>query len=137
MRNPAILFALLAMGSWGVWAVLADVSTRTIQPTSAMILSYGTSVLVAIAFLVYRGETPALGEAGVWWALLAGVFAGAGAVSFYAGLESGSTAVVTTISALYFVVAAILGVLLLGDSVGLREAAGIVFAVVAVTLLAG
>lgn len=136
MVNVAILFAVLAMLSWGIWAVLADVATRTIQPTSAMVLSYGTSVLVAVAYLVYRGETPALGEPGVPVALVSGVFAGIGAVAFYAGLESGRTGVVTTVSALYFVVAAVLGVLLLGEGVTLQDAAGVGFAVVAVALLA-
>lgn len=136
MTNPALLFALLAMAAWGIWAVLSDVATRTIQPTSALILSYGTSVLVAVAYLAVRGETPALGEAGVPYALLAGVFAGVGAVSFYAGLESGRTGVVTTISALYFVVAAIIGVVILQESLGLRELTGIGFAVLTVVLLA-
>lgn len=136
MVNTAIRFALLAMLSWGVWAVFADVATRTIQPTSAMILSYGTSVLVAVGYLAYRGEAPALGEAGVYFALVSGVFAGVGAVAFYAGLESGSTGIVTTVSALYFVVAAVLGILVLGEAVTLRDAAGVGFAVVAVVLLA-
>lgn len=134
--NTALLFALLAMLSWGIWAVFADVATRTIQPTSAMILSYGASVLVALGYLAYQGETPALGEVGVYFALVSGVFAGVGAVAFYAGLEAGSTAIVTTVSALYFVVAAVLGVLVLGESVGLRQVAGIGFAVLAVALLA-
>jgi uncharacterized membrane protein len=136
MRNQEVLFALLATLSWGVWAVLADVATRTIQPTSAMVLSYGTSVLVALGYLAVQGESPALGEVGVWVALAAGMFAEVGAVAFYAGLEVGRTGIVTTISALYFVVAALLGVLVLGDSIGLREVVGIGFAVAAVALLA-
>jgi len=84
MRNQAVLFALLAMLAWGIRAVLADVATRTIQPTSAMILSDGTSVLVALGYLAVQGESPALGEVGVWVALAAGVFAGVGAVALLA-----------------------------------------------------
>lgn len=136
MGYLAVRFALLAMVSWGVWAVLADVATRTIQPTSAMILSYGTSVVVALGYLAYQGQSPVLGEVGVYFALASGVFAGVGAVAFYAGLESGRTGIVTTISALYFVVAALLGIIVLGESVGAREVTGIGFAVVAVVLLA-
>lgn len=136
MVNPAILFALLAMASWGIWAVLADVATRTIRPTSAMILSYGTSLLVALAYLGIQRRSPALGEVGVYFALASGLFAGIGAVAFYAGLEAGRTGIVTTVSALYFVVAALLGMLVLGETLGLREATGIAFAVAAVALLA-
>lgn len=67
---------------------------------------------------------------------LAGVFAGAGAVGFYDGLSEGNSAVVTTVSALYFVVAALLGVVVLGESLGLRDVTGIGFAVLAIALLA-
>jgi uncharacterized membrane protein len=72
----------------------------------------------------------------VAFAGLAGVFAGAGAVAFYAGLAEGNSAVVTTVSALYFVVAALLGVAVLGESLGLRDVAGVGFAVLAIALLA-
>ena len=136
MTNAALLFGLAAMASWGVWALLADVATKYIDPVSAMIFSYATSVAVALAYVVAREDTLSTVRTGVGFALVAGVFAGIGAVAFYSGLERGRTSVVTTVSALYFVVAAVLGVVVLGESVGLEDVAGIAFAVAAVTLLA-
>lgn len=69
-------------------------------------------------------------------ALGAGVFAGIAAVTFYAGPERGQTSVVTTVSVLYFVVAAVLGVAVLGETVEATDVAGVGFAVLAVVLLA-
>lgn len=73
---------------------------------------------------------------GVADALAAGVFAGGGAVAFYAGLERGQTGIVATVSALYFVVAAVLGIVFLGESLEWQDALGIGFAVLSVALLA-
>lgn len=137
MTYAPVAYALLAMVAWGLWAVLADVATDTIEPTLAMVLSYATSVAVAVGYVVLAGKEVTLEGQGVGLALVAGVFAGVGAVAFYAGLSAGRTGVVTTISALYFVVAVILGVTVLGEPLGLREAAGVGFAVLAVALLAG
>jgi uncharacterized membrane protein len=61
---------------------------------------------------------------------------GAGAVAFYAGLAEGDSAVVTAASGLYLVVAALLGVAVLGESLALRDVAGIGFAMLAIALLA-
>jgi uncharacterized membrane protein len=73
---------------------------------------------------------------GVGVAAVAGVFAGVGAVAFYPDLAPGRTGIITTISALYFVVAALVGVGVFGESLGLRKVVGIGFAVLAVALLA-
>ena len=56
MTNATMLFALAAMVSWGVWAVLADVATRYIDPVSAMSFSYATSVAIALAYVFARGQ---------------------------------------------------------------------------------
>jgi bacterial/archaeal transporter family protein len=136
MSQQAITFAVVAMLGWGVWTVLANEATNTIAPELAMILSYATSVVVAAAYVTLRGDPIALEQTGVGYALVAGVFAGIGAVAFYSGLSYGQAGVVTTVSALYFVVAALLGVLVLGEALTARNVAGIAFAVLAVFLLA-
>jgi len=136
MVSSTILFAVLAMLAWGVWALLADVATKHIDPVSAMVFSYAASVVVALGYVAARDETLSTVRTGVGVALVAGVFAGIGAVAFYAGLERGRTSVVTTVSALYFVVAAVLGVVVLGESVEATDVAGVGLATAAVVLLA-
>jgi uncharacterized membrane protein len=136
MNGTAITFGLMAMVGWGIWVVLANVATRTLDPEIAMIFSYATSVVVALGYVAWRPGGITVERTGVAYALAAGVFAGGGAVAFYAGLERGQTGIVATVSALYFVVAALLGILFLGESLELQDVLGIIFAVLAVALLA-
>ena len=137
MSSQAIVLAIVAMVAWGGWTVLANEATRTIHPEVAMILSYTAGVIVAVAYVAVRHDSIALERTGVSFALAAGVFAGIAAVAFYSALSYGRVGVVATISALYFVVAAIFGILFLGESIAAREVLGIACAAVAVILLAG
>jgi uncharacterized membrane protein len=136
MLSTGLLFALGAMACWGVWTLFATLATRSLAPEAAMVVSYATGATLALGYVLFSRGVPALPRRGVALAGLAGVFAGAGAVAFYAGLSEGNSGVVTTVSALYFVVAAVLGVVVLGESLGLRDVAGIGFAVLAIALLA-
>lgn len=136
MIPTAVLFALLAMVAWGLWAVLANEATQSLAPAVAMIISYAASVVVALGYVAATSGDISVPRIGVGYALAAGVFAGVGAVAFYAGLEAGRTGIVTTISALYFVVAAVVGVLVLGEPLSWHDGVGIVLAAAAVALLA-
>jgi len=53
----------------------------------------------------------------------------------YLGFASGSTTVVSTLGAMYFVVAAVIGMVVLGDEVTITRVVGILFAIVAVVLV--
>jgi drug/metabolite transporter (DMT)-like permease len=138
MVRTAVALGLVTMVLWGGWSATAKVATRYVAPETAMVVSYATGALVAFAYIaVAREGSLSLPPRGIALALAAGVFSGIGGIAFYAGLQQGESAVVTTVSAMYFIVAAIIGVLVLGETVGVREAAGIGLAVVAVALLAG
>lgn len=132
----AVMFGLLAMGAWGIWTVLAKLATRTLPPEAAMAISYVASGTLAVGYILLRVDPGGLPPQGVGIAVLAGVFGALGAVWFYTGLSYGRTGIVATISALYFVVAAVIGILALGESLAVRDIAGIGFAVIAVILLA-
>lgn len=123
------------MVSWGFWAVFAKLATRTLEPEVAMVVSYVAGITVAVAYILSQGLSPTVSGVGVGYAVAGGLFSGVGAVSYYAALQRGTAAVATTVTALYFVVAAILGVMFLGESVDLRDMAGIALAVGAVALL--
>lgn len=135
--NPVVGLALIGAVAWGFWAVLADVATRSMAPEAAMIVSYTVGIGVAGLYVLHRGTT-VLGSdpSAIGAAALAGVASGIGAVAYYAALQAGASGVATTITALYFVVAAGLGVLVLGESLALTDVAGIGAAVVAVALIA-
>lgn len=134
MVSPALLFALGTMVFWGLWAIFAKVATRSLLPETAMVISYAASVPIVLTYIAVQEKNISLSISGVGFALLAGLFGAIGGVCFYAGLSHGRTAVVTTVGALYFIVAASLGVVFLGESIGLREIAGMGFAIAAVVL---
>lgn len=135
MTRTALAFALVAMVAWGLWAVFADFATRSLAPEVAMVVSYVAGIGVAVVYVLAQGQRPAFSSVGVGYATLGGLFSGIGAISYYVALQRGSAGVATTVTALYFVVAAVLGVLFLGDSLTTRDAAGIALAVGAVALL--
>ena len=66
---------------------------------------------------------------------VAGLFTGIGLISMYVGFAQGSVTVVSTLGAMYFVVAAIMGVIVLGDEVTMTRLAGIGSAVIGVLLV--
>lgn len=135
--NQVVVLALVGAIAWGFWALFADVATRTMAPEVAMIISYSVAIAVAGVYVWHRG-TSLLGNdpTALWFAGLAGVASGVGAVAYYAALQIGSAGIATTITAMYFVVAAALGFLLFGDVPELSDLAGIAAAIVAVTLIA-
>lgn len=136
MLRSAVLFGIVAMLGWGLWSVLAKLATRSLSPALAMVVSYATGAVIAFGYVYAQRGSLSLPMEGVLLAGVAGVFAGIGGVAFYMGLNQGRAAVVTTVSGLYFVVAALIGVVVLGEAIDLYDVGGIGFAVLAVVLLA-
>ncbi|WP_458207678.1 EamA family transporter [Haladaptatus sp. NG-SE-30] len=136
MVRTAVFFALIGMVSWGAWALFADASTRTLAPEVSMAVSYAVGVGVAVAYIANQSGSVSLAGSGVAFAIAGGLFSGIGSISYYVALQRGNTAIATTVTGLYFVVAAILGVVFLGETVDLRDVAGIGLAICAVGLLA-
>ncbi len=134
--STAFLFALIALFGWGFWAFFAELATRHMRPELAMVVSYFSGASMVLVYILFRKTEMTFSTAGFGYAVIGGLVSGIGAVAFYIGLSQGSTSIVTTVSALYFAVAVILGVTLLGDSLNVMNILGILFALIAVVLLA-
>jgi len=135
MSRTALPLAVVGMVTWGAWVVLADLAARTLDPEIAMVISYLAGAGVAVAYILSQSGAPAVSGVGAGYAVAGGLFSGVGGVSYYAALQYGDVSVVSTITALYFVVAAVLGALFFGESIGARDAFGIALAVGAVAVL--
>jgi uncharacterized membrane protein len=133
--GAGIVLALVAMVSYGLWAFFSGLATRTIPPETAAVLSYLIGGFVALGYLLYRGLPLVPSAQGTLFAVIAGLAVGVAVVAFYSGLRHTSIAVVSTVAALYFVVAALLEIGFLGRELGLSDTAGIVLAAVAILLL--
>ena len=134
MSRTALAFAGVGMVAWGFWAVFAKFAARALAPEVAMVISYLAGVTLAVAYLFSKGITPSLTTAGVGYAVAGGLFSGVGAISYYAALRHGTAAVATTVTALYFVVAGVIGVVFLGESISMRDVVAIALAVGSVVL---
>lgn len=132
--HPLILAGIATL-TWGGWAICSKVANRSLSFEWTALATYaaGTSVAALYVIVFRRPESPT--TIGLIYAGLGGVLFAVGGIAYYAALQHGSTAITTTVAALYFVVAAVLAVVLLGESLELKETAGIVLAVFAAILL--
>ncbi|QLC35386.1 EamA family transporter (plasmid) [Halarchaeum sp. CBA1220] len=134
--NSALFYGTITMVAWGLWMVFGDAASDAIDPRSAAAISYLVAAPLALAYVVASDAPLAVPTHGGALAAVSGLFAAVGLVAMYVGLASGPTAVVSTLGAMYFVVAAALGVAVSGDDVSATTLAGIAFAVVGVALIA-
>lgn len=136
MGNVAIGLAVATMFAWGLWAVFAKLATDSLLPETAMVISYTVGVFVAGVYVALQNESTQLVFDGVIFAALAGMASATGAITLYMGLEKGDASVITTISALYFVISAIIGIVFLGESLHITDVVGIFLAAVSIILIA-
>lgn len=134
--NSAVSFGLITMVAWGIWIVVGNAASESIDPRTAAAISYLTAGLLALGFVAVSDASVAVTMRGGVLAGVAGVFTGIGLISMYMGFANGSTTVVSTLGAMYFVVAAIISMAVFGDEVTITRVVGIGFAVVGVVLVA-
>ncbi len=133
--DSSALFGLITMVAWGIWIVLGNAASESLDPRTAAAISYLTAGLLALGFTLVSDASLAVTVRGGLLAGVAGLFTGIGLISMYVGFAQGSTTVVSTLGAMYFVVAAVIGVTILGDEVTMTRLAGIGFAVIGVVLV--
>jgi len=135
MRQTALLLAVVAMLSWGLWVVFARVAGETLTGEVIVVITYLVGGAVGVAYLLLRGTVPALTTASVGYAVASGLFFGIGGLAYYAALRQGTTATATTVAAMYFVVASVLAFVFLGEPLRVRDGVGIGLGVGAVLVL--
>ena len=135
MNRLALALGVVTMVTWGLWTVFAKLATRTLLPSTAIIVTNLVGVVVTAAYLVLSSDVATPTAEGLGYAAVAGLCLGLGALSFYAGLDTGEVSVITTMSGLYFVVAALFGVAFFGEALTVSKLLGVGFAVLAVVIL--
>ncbi|MCO8268267.1 EamA family transporter [Haloferax prahovense] len=133
--DSAVLFGLITMVTWGIWIIVGNAASESIDPRTAAAISYLVAALLAFGFIIVSDASLTVTARGGLLAGVAGLFTGIGLISMYIGFTRGSTTVVSTLGAMYFVVAAVLGILVLGENVTLTKLTGIAFAVVGIVLV--
>jgi uncharacterized membrane protein len=110
-----VAFESLTMASWAVWIAVGNAASDSVDPETAAALSYLVATALAVGFVFSSGTSLTVTPRGGMLAAVAGLFAGIGFVSMSLGLSRGSTTAVSGLGAMYFVVAAFIGMAGLGD----------------------
>lgn len=133
--NPGILYGVITMFAWGIWIVLGDAASDSIDPEMAAFITYFVATIVAGIYVLVSDVSLAVTERGVVLSSLAGLGAVTGVVATYIGVSVGSTALVTTLGGMYFVITAIISVLVLGEPLSVNKIAGICLALAAIVVI--
>lgn len=134
---PTNVFVLagLTMGFWALWVLFTDQALESLSATQVGLLYFVSGTVVMGTYALVTDASLPTDSTGVGYAVLAAVFSAVGIIFYYSALETGNTGIATTIAGLYFVPVALVGVLLLGDSLSPTNAMGIGAAAVAIFLL--
>ncbi len=132
--NP-ILGGGIAALLWGLSAVVVSRSTRIIgaQQVVSWVLVLGLVMVAPIALLTDRPEH--LSASALGWAVLAGVTANVGLLLLYMALHIGKVGVVTPIASTEGAIAALLSVVVLGESLGAAVGATLIVIVIGVVIV--
>ncbi len=133
--DSTVFFGLITMVTWGIWVVLGNAASESIDPRTAAAISYLVAGPLALGYVLVSDASLVITAKGGLLAGTAGLFTGIGLISMYVGLSGGSTTVISTLGAMYFVVAAFIGMVILGDEVTATRLAGIAFAIIGVLLV--
>ena len=134
-----LAWALLALVSYSLVPPLVSYATEDIPADVVALVTNGALVVAVAALLVVDGQpvrTHLDGSDPALAMYAAGVFLAVGIIAYYRALGAGPVSVVTPIFGLFLVGAAVVGVLLFGESLTARKVAGIALAGLAVLLVA-
>jgi len=133
--GKTVTFAVGAMLLYTGWAFLAKLATDGIPSEQAVVYTYVAGISVAVSYVAISEEAIVTNLGSISIALAAGVFLGAGTLSYYLALSGGSAAISTAISGMYILGTAVLAIAFLDETLTVTQLAGLACAVVAVVLL--
>jgi len=134
--TPWLIWTVVALGSWGIWAVLSKLLGDAITPEQSQALS--TVGMLPILLQLGLSKTTTLrgiSVRGAGLALLGGILTCLGNIAYYAALTRGEkVATVVSLTALYPLVTVLLAMLLLGEKLNPVQMLGVMISLVAIWL---
>jgi len=135
----AFLFALLAAVIWGVAPAVEKMALQNVSPFAGLVVrtAVATSVVLIFSFLMGEWrEILTLDSRTILYLSLGGILGSfLGTLAYYHALKSGEVGLVVPVSSLYPLIALIIGVLVLGESLTLQRLLGIILIVVGISLI--
>ncbi|WP_158059589.1 EamA family transporter [Halorussus halophilus] len=136
MAASQLVYGLLAMFFWGAWSILASHAVSYSSTGRVVVFTYFVGLLTIGALRFGELSQTGFSTPAILLSAGSGLMMSLGTLAFYRGLDGGGLSIVPALSGLYFVVSAVYGVVALGEPLDASKVAGLVFAGIAVTLLA-
>jgi transporter family protein len=130
-----ILPTSLSLLAWGLWAYLPKIATRYVDPKSAMVYQALGGVLIGLGFLIVLKFRVEFNLPGFSYNLVIGLLGFSGAFMYLVAVSKGPLTLVTPITALYPMLAIILGFVFLNEAISLKQGVGIAMSLVAIYLI--
>jgi transporter family protein len=124
----------LAVIFWGLWGLFSKIAVTRLGWPTALVLGWLAGVAAVAPFVLGDFRWQALNVS--WPALAYGVCGAAGALFLLKALEHGPATVVLPVSEGWLVVAVLLAVLFLGESLNARRLTGLALVLAGAALLA-
>jgi len=117
----------------GIWGVMVKVASVRLNALTVTFVSTTAAWLTVVLFSLPRLNFSS--RFGVSIAVLCGVIGGITSIIFYGVLKYAPASIVIPLTTLYVLVTVVLSYALLGETISLRQAAGILLGIAAVFLL--
>lgn len=136
MRRYLIL-SLIAFVAYSLVAPLLKVAMETIPSTAAVFMSNTVMLLLLGSVLLYTRVSPIpyLTHPKAPYVLAWGIALAVALLAYYRALELGPVSVVVPIYGLFIAVSSIIGIAFFDESITVRKAASLVFAILAIALM--
>ncbi len=130
-----IVFTLLTLLMYGFWGWFPKLASLYLDPKSAWVWeAVGFGIASVLIFLVL-GIKPTFNAKGALFAALTGVVGALGTFFFFIAISKYKASVVTTVTALYPIITILLSVLVLKETLSLKQAFGVVVGLASIYLI--
>ncbi|MFQ6024174.1 MAG: EamA family transporter [Acidiferrobacterales bacterium] len=130
-----ILPAFGAFLVWGLWSFIPKITVRYISARSAVIYEVLGGVIVAAIVLYSLNFRPDVHPKGVALGITTGVLGFLGALFFLFAVSKGPVSLIATLTALYPVISILLAIVVLNETITLKQGVGIILALTAMFLV--
>jgi len=131
-----LAYAALAFLSWGLWAFFVKLSTLTLSTRAVFFYELLGILIATVASLLWTGWIREFHPKGALFGVAAGICVIVGELLFILALHKGKASVVTTVVALYPLLTLVLAVLILHETLTLKQGIAMLFAAAAMILFA-
>jgi len=129
-------WSLFAMISWGAWGLFPKLATNHLKPASALVYEAIGGFCVGIVCFLGLRSRPEMNFQGAMFGFIAGVAALTGGYCYVNAVSRGQVSLIVAVTALYPVVTIVLAHFVLREPIAVRQMIGIIFAIIAIILVA-